>query len=272
MNINNLHLCCYFGNVEEGRIIFTSIDSYEQTLEYLSASEVEDFDDSVYEDWENSIGFDNSMRKDYSEGGEELQIPTLLATVINKDAEIIIDKYAFKLIFCDSVVKVLDLEADPTIDFDRSDVQILSFDEDILASIGLASRCSENGVKGQSQFIIKNVNGIYGFTLETEIRYAKYGLYFDLYAIARTINLGQFFFGPKTKIVVEPVRYKKKCGSEVGPYNNFKEVTNGRALWQSYQGSTPLSKIHLRARAQLFNGTTNAFIDQNNWIQIKVNY
>jgi hypothetical protein len=78
--------------VVDGRLSFKDVDSYERTVKYLAS-----IGDDEFPNWESRINF-NSMRRDFLENNKEkVADDDLLATLLNPDGFIQIEKFVFKI-------------------------------------------------------------------------------------------------------------------------------------------------------------------------------
>ena len=203
---------------------------------------------------------------------DTLPLPYLLATLVNKNGDVVVGNHAFRVNYTQGQILVLDLSANSNIDFNRNDVTYYGYNDDVFehlgeqppASMTMASHCTENG-PGERQ---DDRNGrIYciepdplcNFMMGGTVVYRKRGIYFDLYCVV-TQNSKQL---GKLSIDIEPKYYKPRCKTAQGPQNiyDWKGVLkNGQypnsgftLMYRSYQGSTSLYSFRFRTRFKSYD-------------------
>ena len=134
------------------------------------------------------------------------------------------------------------------------------------ASMNKGLFCSQSGIGSKAATTgWLNINS--SSNMIGSVFFNKFGIYFSLYAdLQATLSIY------KLGIEVQTVQYKPRCKSQVGPYNSFPVVLSGYNRFQSYQGSTNLNKMQLRARFHVYVGTNGTPVKTTNWIEIKTNY
>jgi hypothetical protein len=104
------------------------------------------------------------------------------------------------------------------------------------------------------------------------VHYNKFGIYFSLFGL---LEMGTTS-NAEIKLDLEPVRYKPRCQSSVGPYNQYNyQSTAGQnwrtQKWQSYQGSQSLNEVHIRVRGKAYVGTSPAAAATTDWVEYRKN-
>ena len=134
--------------------------------------------------------------------------------------------------------------------------------------------CGETGI-GNYVVTFDDVNIFANeWLFDGELRFAKFGIYYKLYALA-TSNISGVY---KLYIDLEPVYYHVKCGYTTGPYNVYNYQNNSAYAptqkYTSYQGSKNLNEVYFRGRIHAQYVHTNGVVYNayTPWKQIQVNY
>jgi hypothetical protein len=139
---------------------------------------------------------------------------------------------------------------------------------DLLAS-GQAQRCGELGLEKEK--VTTGEIELGNYSMKGTVAYAAYGVYFSL---AAGIVITTRETDADATVDLAPVYYHVRCGGTVGPYSVTGYYLGKDKVYQSYQGSTRLSEVCLRAR---FHGeapnANNVIVKKDTgWIELCHNY
>ncbi|HJQ26434.1 MAG TPA: Ig domain-containing protein [Blastocatellia bacterium] len=138
---------------------------------------------------------------------------------------------------------------------------------DMLASGQASARCQESGVGPQeSQDTIR----LGADAITVAVEYNRWGVFFSL----RALPIIHPRLNATATVDLAPVYYHIRCGNTVGPYSVTGYDLGKNGIYHSWQGSTPLNELYMRARFQgkLTNVLNATFTNNSRWIEIRVNY
>jgi hypothetical protein len=140
---------------------------------------------------------------------------------------------------------------------------------ELLQSGQSSQRCGELGLEKEKVSTDEIELGKY--SMKGTVAYASYGFYFSL---AAGITITTRDTDAVATVDLAPVYYHVRCGNTVGPYPVSGYYLGKNRHYQSYQGSTRLSEVCLRAR---FHGqapnANNVIVNKDtSWIEICHNY
>lgn len=162
-------------------------------------------------------------------------------------------------------------------------VRVFSTDDDVLDVLepsrgGMLSPlcfgCSETSIGGSDKSSpVKLIPGSSpSVNMQASVHYNKFGIYFSLFGkldVGANSNV-------EIKLDLEPVRYKPRCQSVTGPYNqyNYQSVAGQHwqtQRWQSYQGSRALNEVRIRACGKAYVGGSTTPAATTDWVEYRKN-
>jgi hypothetical protein len=225
-------------SIKEDRLVFQSIEDYENTIDHLAK-----IGDGNFAKWENEIGF-NSMRKNFTE--TELNktgiVDPLLATLLNKDAIIQIENEVYKIDVPNESVKVINVSLYSGLNsFGSKSARTYSTQDNILEMIkGNITRAICNGCPGGS-------NDKYGSTassvnISMKVVYQRAGIYYSLQSKIKKDNCLNGC--PSVGIYLSGSASYQKCGGGSGTPSNAVGGTEREYNWRAYEGSNRLKQYN----------------------------
>lgn len=250
---------------------FENVEAYDSVINLLAEISPEDL--NMWERNNNPKSYKAFLLNNKIEP-DSLDIPLILSVLLNENAEIIIAKHAFKLDFNHKTIKAVYCD-DKNPDFESRDVFNFTFEDEVLAELGLQvfEKCNEGGT-GEEYVTTGNLQ-IPGtvYRIIANLSYKKWGIYFDMRCDAGAFNgatvLNNLYL---LSLDIEPVIYKARCKNIQGPMNYYQwgNVWYNTLRYQSYQGSRALNRFHFRVRARVLRPNPY-FVFETAWIEIRKN-
>ncbi|MFO7659168.1 MAG: hypothetical protein R6W78_19070 [Bacteroidales bacterium] len=170
--------------VENNKLVFPTVSDYEKAITYLGRLGDENFDL-----WEQSIGF-KSMRTEIGLETDTLVKDPLLGTLINKDYEIVIQGYNFKLNLKEEKVEVSSVNSDLK---STGNSELYSTNVDLLDKIFYPENYKET-TEPKLKGWFHDKDGTYridvssGSHVKVKLVYQKAAIYFSLLSDIKHVN------------------------------------------------------------------------------------
>ncbi len=192
---NQLPASDFSVTVINNKLVFPTVSDYEKAIAYLGKIGDENFDL-----WEQSIGF-KSMRSEIGLDKDTLVKDPLLGMIINKDYEIVIQGYNFKLNLKNEEIEVNTVSNDLK---STGNPQVYSTNIDLLDKIFYPENYTEPKEKKLKGWF-HDKDGTYRYDVSTgnhvkcKVVYQKAAIYFSLLHDIKHVNLvgcgGQVYIG-----------------------------------------------------------------------------
>jgi hypothetical protein len=266
--------------VRDGRLVFMTV------ADYQNAADAEPAARAVFLELIRSLRTLVSAREHAEQASDdnqrELITEEFIGDIVNADSVVQIGPHIIRILPAKERVQVLDIAHEQHLADMLAGrplpglVTEFSTGDDVLELLrnGGAPSCREGGIGGRTcrGELVPIPQTVPAIRMQVKVDFNRYGVYFSLFA---EVNKGETGTPVEIKLDCEPVRYKPRCRTEVGPYNVYGYQSVAGRTWrtqrfQSYQGSTNLNKVQLRARPRAY--IQNALVATGNWCEIRVNY